>query len=96
MARYLTGTIAQLAGKLSLNGVTLGQPELSVMTRIFNGAAFKQVGQVKKAGERGRPALVWQLDTEAVTQFVCTDTAGLAASDADAPEFVAPAKAATA
>lgn len=63
MSRFITGTIAQLSGKLTLNGVALGQPELSVMTRIFNGSIFKQVGIIKKEGERGRPAIVWQVDT---------------------------------
>lgn len=93
MSRFITGTIAQLSGKLTLNGTTLGQPELSVMTRIFGGSVFKQVGIVKKEGERGRPAIIWQVDTESAAWFECADTSGLAASEDDAPAF---AKAATA
>lgn len=87
MARFLTGTIAQLSGKLTLNGVALGQPELSVMTRIFGGSVFKQVGIVKKEGERGRPAIIWQVDTESAAWFECEDTTDLAVSDTDAPAF---------
>ena len=93
MSRFITGTIAQLSGKLSLNGTTLGQPELSVMTRIFGGTVFKQVGIVKREGERGRPAIIWQVDTESAAWFECADTSGLVASEDDAPEY---AKAATA
>lgn len=84
MARFLTGTIAQLSGKLTLNGVALGQPELSVMTRLFNGNIFKQVGVVKKEGERGRPAIIWQVDTETAAWFECSDTTGLAVSEEEA------------
>lgn len=85
MARFITGTIAQLSGKLTLNGVALGQPELSVMTRIFNGSIFKQVGIVKREGERGRPAIIWQVDTESAAWFECADTSGLVVSDDEAP-----------
>lgn len=64
MARYVTGTIAQLSGKISLNGYFLGQPELSVLSRIMEGTMFHRVGIVKRDGYRGRPAIVWQVDTE--------------------------------
>lgn len=93
MSRFVTGTIAQLSGKLSLNGTVLGQPELSVMTRIFGGTVFKQVGIVKREGERGRPAIIWQVDTESAAWFECGDTTGLSVSEDDAPQY---AKAATA
>lgn len=89
--RYVTGTIAQLAGNLDLNGVKLGQPELSVMTRIFGGSLFKQVGVVKQEGARGRPAIIWQVDTESVAYFNLNGAVdGLAQSDDDAPAYVAP------
>lgn len=87
MSRFITGTIAQLSGKLTLNGVALGQPELSVMTRIFGGSVFKQVGIVKKEGERGRPAIIWQVDTESAAWFECGDTTDLAVSDKEAPAY---------
>ena len=71
MARFVTGTIAQLSGKLSLNGKALDQPALSTLTRYLNEPAngndepvFKQVGIIKKEGERGRPAIVWAVDTD--------------------------------
>lgn len=85
MSRFITGTIAQLSGKLTLNGVALGQPELSTMTRIFNGSLFKQVGIVKREGERGRPAIIWQVDTETAAWFECDDTTDLTVSDDEAP-----------
>jgi hypothetical protein len=95
MSRYITGTIAQLSGKITMNGVALGQPELSVLTRIFNGGAVKRVGVIKKEGERGRPATIWQIDTGAAAFFECDNPNGLTASDDDAPEYVgAEAKAA--
>jgi len=93
MSRFITGTIAQLSGKLTLNGTTLGQPELSVMTRIFGGSVFKQVGIVKKEGERGRPAIIWQVDTESAAWFECADAEGLAVSDAEAPQYAKAANA---
>lgn len=96
MSRYVTGTIAQLAGKLSLNGKTLDQPALSTMTRFLDGAQFKQVGIIKKEGERGRPAIIWQVDTESAAWFetadLTADTSGLVVSDTDAPAYVAPVK----
>ena len=87
MSRYLTGTIAQLSGKLTLNGVALGQPELALMTRIFGGTVFKQVGIVKKEGERGRPASIWQVDTEVAAWFECSDITNLKVSDTETPEY---------
>ncbi len=96
MARFVTGTIAQLSGKLSLNGKALDQPALSTMTRYLDGAQFKQVGIIKKEGERGRPAIVWQVDTESAAWFeaadLSVDSAGLVVSDDDAPAYVAPVK----
>ncbi len=83
--RFVTGTIAQLCDKLTLNGKALGQPELSVMTRIFDGTAFKQVGIVKKEGARGRPSIIWQVDTETAAWFELADASGgLTVSDSDA------------
>lgn len=96
MARYVTGTIAQLQGKLILNGVALGQPELSVMTRVFAGGAFKQVGAIRKDGERGRPAIVWQVDTDSPAFFeVASVDGGLVASDEDSSPVPVAATAAT-
>lgn len=88
MSRYVVGTIAQLANNLTLNGVTLGQPELSVMTRVFAGHAFKQIGSIRKEGERGRPAAIWQIDTEVAAFFEITDPSTVSVSD-DAAESVA-------
>lgn len=93
MSRYVTGTIAQLAGKLTLNGKVLDQPALSTMTRFLEGAQFKQVGVIKKDGERGRPAIIWQVDTGAAAWFeTSANLADLVVSDTDAPAYVAPVK----
>ena len=92
MSRYLTGTIAQLSGKLTLNGKPLDQPALSTLTRFLDGSVFKQVGVIKKEGERGRPAIIWQVDTESAVWVEGADTANLTVSDTDAPAYVAPVK----
>ena len=95
MAQYVTGTIAQLAGKLSLNGVALNQPELSLLSRIFQPNMFKQVGIIRKEGERGRPAIVWQVNMDQAMFIECTNIAdGLTTSDDDAPAYVKAAAAA--
>lgn len=96
MSRFITGTVAQLSGKLTLNGQPLGQPELSVFTRLCAGKQFKQVGIIKHEGARGRPSIIWQVDTETAAWFEVADATGLNASDTDAPEYVAPVKAAAA
>ena len=67
MARYLTGTIAQLSGKVSMNGIVLNQPQLSVLSTVLEGSTFRRVGIVRRDGKRGRPAIVWQIDTELVS-----------------------------
>ena len=94
MSRFLTGTIAQLSGKITLNGKVLDQPALSTMTRFLEGSLFKQVGVIKKEGERGRPAIIWQVDTESAMFFETASTVDLVASDDDAPAYAAPVKAA--
>lgn len=89
MARFVTGTVAQLADNLTLNNVTLSQPEISVLTRLFKGSVFKQVGVIRKEGERGRPAIIWQVDTDAPMFLEVPKVEnGLTASDDDAPEYV--------
>ena len=89
MARFVTGTVAQLADNLTLNGITLSQPEISVLTRLFKGSVFKQVGVIRKEGERGRPAIIWQVDTDAPMFLEVPKVEnGLTASDDDAPEYV--------
>ncbi len=62
----ITGTIAQLVGKLEINGTVLNQAELSVMTRILSGSAFRKIGEIRKEGARGRPTNVWEIDTDAL------------------------------
>lgn len=85
--RFVTGTVAQLVGKLSINGNILGQPELSVLTRVLNGTVFKQVGSIKKEGERGRPAAIWTVDLETATFLDAGDNS--ADLQSDAPPVIA-------
>lgn len=93
MARFITGTVQQLAGKLNVNGKVLDAAEINMMCRLMDGLTFKKVGVVKKEGERGRPATIWQVDTETAAWFECADTNGVEASDTDAPAYVKPVKA---
>lgn len=58
------GTIAELTGKLSINGVVLDQPTLSTLTRIGRGLFCRPVGKVPPAGGgRGKPATIWEFNT---------------------------------
>jgi hypothetical protein len=88
MSRYIIGTVQQLQDKLTLNGVVLGQVELSVMTRVLNGSLFKQIGIIEREGKRGRPSVVWQVDTDKAAFFECADATGLAVNDDEAPAYV--------
>lgn len=64
MSRFITGTIAQLAGKVSMNGIVLNQPQLSVLSTVLEGTTFRRVGIIRRDNKRGRPSIVWQIDTE--------------------------------
>ncbi len=63
----LTGTISELVadGKLTINGVPVGQPEMSVLTRL---GFAKEIGTVERPevaeGEkrkRGPAAKIWEI-----------------------------------
>ena len=83
MTQTIRGTIADFAGKLSLNGVVLGQPELSMLTRIGRGSFFNAVGTVPKpAGQRGKPATIWELTLSANLNFTRVEANTAAAEDA--------------
>ncbi len=62
MARFVTGTLTQLAGKISINGFTPAYNELTTLSRMFP-TMFRQVGVIKKASGAGTPAVIWQVDT---------------------------------
>lgn len=63
MSRYVTGTIAQLSKKLTLNGVVLNPVTLNQLSQALNGHGMRQVGTVRRVGKRGRPAVIWEVDT---------------------------------
>lgn len=57
----IKGTISELVagGRLSINGVTVGQPEMSVLTRL---GFAKEVGTVERPeGKRGPAPKVWEI-----------------------------------
>lgn len=64
-APYFVGTIADaIDAGLAIGGVRLGQPELSVLTRIGREIGFATpVGNLPQPeGQRGKPATIWALD----------------------------------
>ena len=66
----LRGTPAELAGRVTLNGHTLGQPEISFLTRLGDGTFAKKVGTAKKGGGRGgKPATIWEFKPKASMNF---------------------------
>lgn len=81
--RYITGTIAQLAGKLTVNENPVTELDLRVLTRLFSGTQFIAVGTVRKAGlATGRPAIIWQVDTETASWFEAVpDAVGVLSTD---------------
>ncbi len=61
------GTIAELVGKVTVNGKHVGQAELSVLTRLGEGTfatAVEKIPQKDANGKhsRGRPTNVWEID----------------------------------
>ena len=62
--RYITGTIKELVGKLTLNDHVLTHLEIMTLSRLLDGKAFTKVGTVRTASEVGRPTVIWKVDTE--------------------------------
>lgn len=62
MSNQITGTVAELVAKrLTFNGVLLGQPEVSTLTRLGLG---NKLGTVPRpAGTKGKPATIWGFNT---------------------------------
>lgn len=65
----LKGTVSELLEKVDIGGSKLEQVQLSVLLRILElcGKA-KVVGSVKPSG-KGKPANVWELETETGLTF---------------------------
>jgi hypothetical protein len=86
----LRGTIAQLAGHITVNGKPLGQAELSVLTRLGAGTfatAVERIGCTDENGKptRGRPTNVWQIDKHIRMSFdVAPDAAPAPAPEPEA------------
>ena len=82
MSNVIRGSVAQLAGRIVVNGVALGQPELSMLTRIGRGSFCKPVEVIKKAGVRGKPTTVWEIDATAALNFAFANASAAAAVEA--------------
>ena len=78
----IRGTVKELAGKVSVNGQVLGQPELSFLTRLGRGQFAKPVGQVKPPG-KGKPATIWEINSNPRFKVMAVEV------DETAPEIVA-------
>jgi hypothetical protein len=87
MSEVIRGSVAQLAGRIVVNGVALGQPELSMLTRIGRGSFCKAVETIKKEGVRGKPTTVWEINTAAVLNFTFANAnAAAAVAEGEATE----------
>jgi hypothetical protein len=64
MSRFVTGTLSQLSGNITINGHVPNYNELSVLSNMFEGSMFRRVGSIRKTGARGRGAIIWQVDTK--------------------------------
>ena len=59
----IKGTIAELDRKFKIGNMVLGQPELSVFTRIGEAAGYaRKAGEVKRPDGKGRSATIWEID----------------------------------
>ena len=84
-AKTVRGTIAQLIGRVTINGNTVGQAELSVLTRLGAGTfahVVEKIAQTDANGKpiKGRPTTVWEIDENINMKFI------------DDPEAVAAAR----
>lgn len=58
----IRGTIAELAGRVTINGTVADQPALSVLTRL--GIATEVAVAEKAADKRGRAAKIWEFPVD--------------------------------
>lgn len=69
MNRYITGTLNELVGKLTLNDKVLNHLEIMMLSRLLNGKAFTNIGTIKANDGGGRPTVIWKVDTEVAFWF---------------------------
>lgn len=60
--KKVTGTIAELTNKITVNGKRITQPYLAALMKIGEGTFCRIVG--KKVG-KGRTAAIWEVDCSA-------------------------------
>lgn len=74
------GTVAELVQQgITVNGVALDQPTLSLLTRIGRGDFIKAVGVAKKAeGTRGKAATIWEVNPTGALSFTLVASNGTA------------------
>lgn len=68
----IRGTLAQLDGKISINGRNLTMPQLSILTTLGVG---RKVGEMPKASAstRGRAASIWEFDQDHTLTFTSNE-----------------------
>lgn len=67
----IVGSVKELAGRVSVNGVELGQPELSMLTRLGRGSFAKVIRTERgKDQKRGKSTNIWEIDPNALLTLV--------------------------
>ena len=88
----ITGSIKELAGRVSVGGIVLGQPELSTLTRLGQAAGFARVidtiRNVDANGKpaRGKPGNIWEINLAASMSLVVSEVATAPVTDVVADE----------
>lgn len=71
MSNKITGSIGDLDRKFKIGDFVLGQPELSVLTRLGKAAGFARVIEERKRPDgKGRPSLIWEIDADFAGKIV--------------------------
>ena len=69
-APVFRGTVAELAGKMELNGQTLSLQDVQFLTRIGRDSFAKAVDTAPSSGERGgKRATIWEISPSAKLQL---------------------------
>ena len=68
MSKLFRGTVAELAGRISINGRVLSAPELSMIVKLGEGSFARKVGVGPKP-TRGVPANIWEIDASGAFAF---------------------------
>lgn len=73
-AQTFKGTVAELAGKMALNGEILNLQDVQFLTRIGRDSFAKRVGTAPGSGTRGgKRATIWEINPSARLAFQTAD-----------------------